>query len=350
MVQYQLKLRMTKAQDSECTRGLYHLASVWNWAVRKIELNAKDRIYFRRIEFRNLLAGHSKKLGIPSHILQGILSTVYDAWQRCFQKLGGKPRLKSVRNKLNSIPFPDPIQAPKGDRVSLPGLGRVRFHKMELPTGRIKCGRMVKRASGWYLCLFIEAEPKKIERIGTGAIGIDPGFHNLLTTSEGEVIEHPREFERAERRLAEAQRGHDKKLAARIQERICNRRKDRNHKLSRRLIAENVEIHFSRDNNKRIAKKFGKSVGSSGHAQLRGMLAYKSPLSGTRYVEVDAKYSTLTCSVCGALSGPRGLSGLAERQWTCADCGSSHDRDINAALNTLIAGAGSALEGCAFHA
>ena len=68
---------------------------------------------------------------------------------------------------------------------------------MELPEGRIKCGRMVKRASGWYLCLFIEAEPKKIERIASGVIGIDPGFNNLLTTSGGEVIEHPREFERA---------------------------------------------------------------------------------------------------------------------------------------------------------
>jgi transposase len=344
MIQYQLKLRMTKAQEAECSRWLYHLASVWNWAVRKIELNAKDKIYFSKIAFRNLLAHHSDKLGIPSHVLQGLLCTVFDSWQRCFKKLAGKPRLKGVRNKLNSVAFPDPIQTPQGNRVFLPGLGRVRYYKMELPEGRIKCGRVVKRASGWYLCLFIDAAAKEIERIGTGVIGIDPGFQNLLTTSEGEMIEHPREFERAERRLAQAQRGHDKKLAVRIQERIRNRRKDRNHKLSRRLVAENIEIYFSRDNNRGMTKRFGKSVASSGHAQLRGMLAYKSPASGTRYVEVDAKFSTLTCSVCSARSGPRGLGMLAVRQWTCAECGSSHHRDINAAVNTLMAGAGSALE------
>ena len=64
--------------------------------------------------------------------------------------------------------------------------------------------------------------------MGNGVIGIDPGFRNLLTTSEGEVIEHPREFEQAQGRLAQAQRGHDTKLAARLQERIGNRRKDRN--------------------------------------------------------------------------------------------------------------------------
>jgi putative transposase len=123
----------------------------------------------------------------------------YAAWQQCFQKRGGKPRLKGVRNKLNSIAFPDPIARPQGYRVYLPGLGRIRFHKMDLPAGKIKCGRMVKRASGWYLCLFIAAEPNRIERTECGVIGIDPGFSMLLTTSAGEVIEHPREFEEAER-------------------------------------------------------------------------------------------------------------------------------------------------------
>jgi hypothetical protein len=81
MVEYQLKLQMTTVQQAECTRWLYHLAAVWNWAVRKIELNAQDKMYFSRAEFRNLLAHHGEKLGIPSHTLQGILGTVYEAWQ-----------------------------------------------------------------------------------------------------------------------------------------------------------------------------------------------------------------------------------------------------------------------------
>ena len=105
MIQYQIKLQMTKAQQNECVRWLYHLASVWNWALRKIELNAKDKVYFSKIEFRNLLANHGEKLGIPSHVLRGILCTAYDAWQRCFQKLGGKPRLKGVREQAKPHSF-----------------------------------------------------------------------------------------------------------------------------------------------------------------------------------------------------------------------------------------------------
>jgi putative transposase len=92
------------------------LPPVWNWALRKIELNAKDKIYFSKREFQNLLAHHGEKLGIPSHTVQGILGTVYAAWQRCFEKRAGKPRLKGVRNKLNSIPFPDPIKLAPGNR------------------------------------------------------------------------------------------------------------------------------------------------------------------------------------------------------------------------------------------
>ena len=162
MVQYQLKLRMCKAQEHLCEQWLYHLASVYNFAVRKIELNARDKIYFGKQEFQNLLANHGEKLGIPSHTLQGVLCTVHDAWRRCFKKLAGKPRLKGMQNKMSSIPFPDPIREPKSkSRVSLPGLGSVRFCKMDLPEGRIKCGRIVKRASGWYLCLFIDAEPAR---------------------------------------------------------------------------------------------------------------------------------------------------------------------------------------------
>ena len=330
--------------EQTCQQWLIHLASVYNFAVRKVELNAKDGIYFSKQEFQNLLANHGEKIGIPSHTLQGVLLTVFDAWKRCFKKLGGKPRLKGMRNKLTSIPFPDPIKTPKGNHVSLPGLGKVRFHKMELPDGKIKCGRIVKRASGWYLCLFIDAEPKVIERVAFGEIGIDPGFKNLLTTSEGEVITHPRELEASAERLAQAQRGHDKQLAARVQERITNRKKDRNHKLSKRLVSENILIAFSKDNIRGIARTFGKSVASSAHTQLRQMLSYKMPKSGGTYVEPDGMFSTKTCSKCGSLSGPTGFAGLSVRLWVCTECGTQHGRDQNAAQNTLLAAAGCAVE------
>lgn len=344
MMQRQLKLRLNNAQEQIMHDWLWHLTGVWNWAVRKIEADAKDGIYYSQKAFHNLLADHGKKLGMPSHTLQGILDTAYTAWQRCYKKLAKKPCLKGQRNKLTSIPFPDPFKAPDGTRIHVPGIGYIRFHAQDLPPGRLKSGRIVKRASGWYLCLFIDAQPNAISHVGDNEIGIDPGFATLLTLSTGEKIAHSHELRHAADRLAQAQRGGRQHLTARLQERIANQRKDRNHKLSRRLVAENKTIVWSKDNDKGLARSFGKSVASAAHSQLRTMLAYKCTASGRQYVEVPSRFSTKTCSACGSLSGPTGYAGLSVRQWQCADCGSAHDRDVNAAINTLRAGVGTTHE------
>ena len=344
MLQYQLKLKVTRAQEETLLGWLWNLTGVWNFAVRKIEQDAKDKIYYSDLDFQNILANHSETLKIPSHVLQGTLKQAKVSWNRCFKKLGNRPRLKGCRRPLNSIPFPDPLKAPEANRIQLPILGKLKYHKQALPKGKIKCARLVKKASGWYLCLFIDEFRKPIQRKSSGSVGIDPGFKDLLVLSNGEKIKHPRELEQAAKRLAQSQRGHDKQLTSRIHERIANQKKDRNHKLSLKLVENFTEIYFSRDNIRGIANKFGKSVSSSNHYQLRQMLKYKSLTGGTRYVEVESKNSTRTCSKCGALTGPTGLAGLKVRHWVCKACGATLDRDVNASINALNVGAGRALE------
>jgi transposase len=345
MVQCQLKLKLTPRQERQLCRWLYHLTAVYNWAIKKIERDADAGIYHISLRFRDTLARHGTRIGIPQDVICGTLWTAHAAWQRCFKKIAKKPRLKGCRNRLNSIAFAHGTKIVNG-RIIVPVLGRVRIHKQAIPEGHISQMRIVKRASGWYVCLFIKTERNEIPATGAGKIGIDPGFKSLLTLSAGEQISHPRELEASALRLAQVQRGGNKRLTARIQERISNRRKDRNHKLSRRLVSENALIAFSADDHSAISSRFGKSVTSSSHYQLRQMLAYKmtSRTGGGEYVEVSNRNSTKTCSACGALSGPSGLSTLAVRQWRCNDCGSSHDRDVNAAVNTLHAALGGSVE------
>ena len=344
MIQSQVKLKLTKRQEHDLDRWFYHLTSIWNWAIRKIELDARDGRYYSRRGFQDLLAGHGEKMGIPSHILRGVLLTAYDSWSRYLKGLVRRPRFKGQRNKLNSVFLPDRPRGIQKGRITVLGLRSVRFYKQELPDGVIKCCRIIKRASGWYLCLFIDAEPNAIPQCGSGSIGIDPGFNHLLTLSNGDKVSHPRELETASLRLAQAQRGKNWRLVSRIQERISNQRKNRNHKLSRLLVSENKLIAFSKDSHSKIARKFGKSVISSGHYQLRSMLSYKCRAGGRIYVEPDSKNSTRTCSACGTLTGPQGLAGLSVREWDCGACGAHHDRDTNSAMNALIAGAGLAHE------
>jgi transposase len=345
MIQRQLKLKLTKKQEATLIEWLPMLTSIWNWAIRKIELDAQGGIYYTPKGFQNLLSGTSKRLGMPSHTIQGMLSLAHQSWKRCFKKVAKKPRLKGNRNRLSSIPFPDPIGTPANNKIKIPGLGFVRYHKQPLPEGKIKCGRIVKRASGWHLCLFIDAEPSAIPSTGENIIGIDPGYMHLLTISTGEKVDHPRELQQSIKRIGQAQRGGDKKLSARLNERISNQRKDRNHKLSRQLVSGNKIVAFSKDNIRGLSRAgFGKSAAAAAHGQLRSMLSYKSRIGGMQYIEVSSKGSTRICSSCAASTGPQGRSGLSVRQWTCSACGAHHDRDVNAAINTLIAAVGITVE------
>jgi len=166
----------------------------------------------------------------------------------------------------------------------------------------------------------------------------------LATLSDGITFENQRNFIQGKERLAKAQRGKNKKLTARLHERIKNRRKDYNHKVSREIVENYKNIAITNDNIKGQASKFGKSVHDAGISQLRNFIIYKGDIHGRNVKLVDSKNTTRICSTCGSLTGPTGLAGLKVRTWECEVCGSQHDRDVNAAINILKSGFGTNLE------
>lgn len=330
-----LKLRPTCAQAATFNRWLWHLTGVYNWGIKTLE----NEPYLSAYDLKARLNGHSARLGIPTQVLRGTVKTAHEAWRRHrWLKIARRPRLRGRRRPLNSFLFSNGTTPIKNGRVALGGIGLVRLHRQEIPEGRISAARLLKRASGWYLYLFIKAEPRAIPRVASGQIGIDPGFKSLLTFSTGEKIEHPHEWATRSARLGQAQRGLRRRLVARIYERIKNQRRDRNHKLARRLVSENMLIAFSKDKTGQIARTFGKSVASAAHSDLLFKLRSKCLTGGTRLVEVSSRNSTKACSVCGSTKdGPSGFGTLQVRTWRCR-CGAEHDRDVNAARNTLRSG------------
>lgn len=344
MIVRTIKLRLTKTQEIEFNQWLWHLTGVYNFAIKKIGNDAQDKIFYTEFDFGNILANHGKKIGIPSHTLQGTLKQAHNAWSRCFKKIGGRPRLKGQRNKLNSIPFPDKFRPIIGNKISIPGIGKVRFIKQELPKATIKCGRVLKKASGWYLCLWLNTDHVFSVKKTNAVIGIDPGFKTLLTLSDGVKFNNPRELKIGAERLAKAQRGKRKKLSARLLERQHNRRNNRNHKISRKLVENYQTIFYSDDNFKSIAKTFGKSVSEAALKDLINKLIYKGKNCGRLVQAINSKFTTMTCSICGALTGPKGRNGLAVRQWQCSVCGTDHDRDLNSARVVAKVGLGTSLK------
>jgi putative transposase len=98
----------------------------------------------------------------------------------------------------------------------------------------------------------------------------------------------------------------------------------------------------------KLAKtRMAKSIYDAGWAGFKQMLSYKSMRNGGRMIEVSEAMSSQVCSSCGSLpaSRPRGISDLGMREWRCDDCGTVHDRDVNAASNILRVGLDALVEG-----
>lgn len=346
MITRELKLKPTKKQELILNSQLFQCSGLYNLIIRRIKLSAQDRVYYSKFELFNHFTGHSKKTDLHSRTIQAIIEQAYNSWDRCFKKLAKEPKLKSVRNKLNSIPFPDPIKRSKFEshnRIKFPTLGSLKFCKQELPSGNIKQSRIIKRASGWYLSLVIDTKHIFEIKETESKVGIDTGFKHLAILSNGKKYENNRYYVKGQKRLAQAQRGKNKKLVARLQERNKNRRKDYNHKVAKEIVQNHSEIYITNDNLKGQAKKFGKSVSDAGISQLRNFILYKSENHSRVCKLVDSKYTTMTCGNCGVRNGPTGLDKLAVRVWECPDCRSVLDRDVNSANVILKLGLGISL-------
>jgi transposase len=182
------------------------------------------------------------------------------------------------------------------------------------------------------VCFHVDVANNKA--VTDARVGVDLGLKSLATTSDGEVIDNPRHVARYAALLAVAQRAGNKRREKAIQIKVAACRRDHLHKVSTRLAREYAFIAVGDVNAKRLVKtRTAKAVLDAGWSMFRTMLAYKAQ----RYVEVDERFTTQTCSSCGSLppERPTGIAGLGIRAWDCSDCGASHDRDVNAARNIL---------------
>jgi IS605 OrfB family transposase len=143
--------------------------------------------------------------------------------------------------------------------------------------------------------------------------------------------------QRYAQKLAAAQRRGHKRQAKRIHRKAARCRADALHKFSRSLVDRYQNIVVGDvSSSKLVRTRMAKSVLDSGWGMLKGFLEYKSPQAARSFEVVSERNTSVTCSHCRALTGPRGVNGLIVRSWVCGNCGELHDRDVNAARNILI--------------
>lgn len=191
----------------------------------------------------------------------------------------------------------------------------------------------------WYFNTTVKVEVKPSE--GRVSVGIDLGLKTAATCSDGTLLERRRITDEFANKLAKAQRANKTKLIKTIHAKIKNSRNDAIHKFSTMMVENYGAIFMGDVSSSRLAKsRMAKSVLDTGWGMLKTQLEYKANARSVVYQEVNEKYTTQTCSSCGIISAssPKGRAGLGIREWTCAGCGTTHDRDINAAKNILRLG------------
>jgi putative transposase len=323
----------------------------------------EDRKLAYQLEGRSVSQSEQEKLAIryrqtfpqAKAVFSQTLQTVADDLDKAFKaffrrvKAGekpGYPRFKG-RNRFHSFAFKQFGVGAKldGRRLKLFSIGRVAVRWHRPIEGEIKTVRVVYKAGRWFACFACEV-PDKPELPKTGrAIGIDVGVSALLTTSEGEKVEHPRFYHDGQKKLRVLQRSlarkkkggkNRRKALLRVQrqhQHIRNQRTDFAHNLSYvlvqnydRIACEDLKIRNMVRNH-----HLSKSILDAGWGIFKTLLTNKAVDAGRLVVFVDPAYTSNCCSNCGTLFQDFDLS----TRWVECGCGLSLDRDHNAAINIL---------------
>ena len=237
----------------------------------------------------------------------------------------------------------------KNGYIKLPKIGLVKLkqHRIIPIDYILKSVTVSLNPSGkYYVSILFEYENQVQEKKPHNFLGLDFSMHELYKDSNGNTPAYPRYYKQAEIRLKREQRklslmqkgsknrNKQRVKVAQLHEKVANQRKDFLHKQSRQIANVYDCICVENLNMKAMSQtlNFGKAVSDNGWGMFVTFLRYKLEEQGKKLVKIN-KFcaSSQICSCCGYKNSE--TKNLSLREWDCPQCGTHHDRDINAAIN-----------------
>lgn len=332
MLTYKYRIKDSTSQAALCKMA-GAINYVWNYC-QEVSLLAfrNNKKFLSAYDLHKLTAGTSKDLGLSADTIQQVC-TEYVTRRRQFKKL--KLKWRSRKRSLGWIPFKAAYIKLQADTVMYCG-HRVRLWLSRPVEGIIKTGSFNQDARGrWYISFQCEV-PDAVEPVGTVDVGIDLGLMNQMTCSDGVIYNRENLTRQHEQVLAMAQRAGKKRRVKAIQATIANTRMDWTHKATTAIARRAKYIVIGDVSSAKLIKtSFAKSTLDAAWHSVRFQLTYKANRLAGICVSGREHWSSVTCSDCGARTGPSGLRALGVRAWVCTQCGAQHNRDVNAAKNIL---------------
>src|SRR5574343_1252485 len=302
-------------------------------------------------EFAWIKDSHSK-------VLQQTLINLESAYKNFFREKKGFPNYKS-KHSNQSVRFPvDAISGVNGNRINIINtLKNIHFKcsrsdekYLNKNQDMIKSGTLSLNKSGQYYFSILIDKPNKTLKQTDGMIGLDLGIKDFIVTSEGQRYENLKstrnnqdKLSRLQREVSKKQKGSNNRNKARLRlakfnNKINNQKEYYLHSVVNKLLSENQTIVMEDLNVSGMLKNhhLAKSIQELSLNRFKEILRYKSEWYERDLIEIDRYFpSSKLCSVCGYKNTELILK---DREWICPDCGTKHDRDINASVNILNEG------------
>ena len=350
---YKYRIYPNKEQEEYFAKCFGCKRFIWNQM-----LNDKIEYYSKTGEsLNNTPAQYKAKYPwlkeIDSLILANTQMDLQKAYKNFFRdKSSGFPKFKK-RKHYNSFTTNNQKGTIyiEGKYIKIPKLKtliKIKQHRDFI--GLIKSTTISKTCSGkYYISILVDAE-HYFSPEAENKIGIDMGLDVFCALSNGTKIQNPRFIKQYENKLAYEQRKLSRKTkgskryekqrikVAKIHEKITNCRRNFSHNLSNVITNENQVIIMETLSSKEVQqnKQLSKSVSDVSWFEFGRQLEYKSKWKDRTFYKIDKWYpSSQICSCCGYNDGKHSLD---IRKWTCPNCNTHHDRDINASINILTQG------------
>ena len=268
------------------------------------------------------------------------------AWKAYFNgEVEGRPQFKKKGKRRDGFYVACDKFSSSGKTVRLPVIGQVKLREPLRFTGKMQSATVSREADGWFIAIAVEIPQREVHPPSGEALGIDLGLTTFAVLSNGQKVEARKPLGKGLQRLRRLSRAHSRKRPgshnrqkaalrlARCHRRMAHRRRDFLPQFTTRISKNHAEIFVENLHVKGMVQNrhWSRAIHDVGWSELRRQLEYKSLLNGSVLTMRDPFYaSSKTCSECGYV---REVLPLSVREWTCPACQTTHDRDVNAAIN-----------------